>query len=112
MRVNEDGTVEPIEIIAGDLLIRNWQAEDADAVYEACQDPAIQRWTGLPAPYERHHATYFVNTGARADCSAGPEMISGVRASSIRIESTSSTIAKLCPRWTSSVADQAMLSRR
>jgi hypothetical protein len=29
---------------------------------------------------------------------AGPEMISGVRASSIRIESTSSTIAKPCPR--------------
>ena len=27
-------------------------------------------------------------------------MISGVRASSMRIESTSSTIAKLCPRWT------------
>ena len=27
-------------------------------------------------------------------------MISGVRASSIRIESTSSTMAKLCPRWT------------
>ena len=48
----------------------------------------------------------------RAECSAGPEMISGVRASSIRIESTSSTIAKLCPRCTSSSADQAMLSRR
>ena len=27
---------------------------------------------------------------------AGPEMMSGVRASSMRIESTSSTIAKLC----------------
>ena len=27
-------------------------------------------------------------------------MISGVRASSTRIESTSSTMAKLCPRWT------------
>ena len=40
----------------------------------------------------------------RADCSAGPEMISGVRASSIRIESTSSTIAKLWPRWTRSSA--------
>ena len=34
--------------------------------------------------------------------SAGPEMISGVRASSMRIESTSSTMAKLWPRWTSS----------
>ena len=70
--------MEPIEIIAGDLLIRNWQAEDADAVYEACQDPAIQRWTGLPAPYERHHATYFVNAGARADWAAGTAAPLGV----------------------------------
>ena len=31
------------------------------------------------------------------DLSPGPEIISGVLASSIRIESTSSTIAKLCP---------------
>ena len=41
-----------------------------------------------------------------------PLMISGVRASSIRIESTSSTIAKLCPRWTHSSIRIAMLSRR
>ena len=44
--------------------------------------------------------------------SAGPEMISGVRASSIRIESASSTMAKLCPRCTMSAFFQAMLSRR
>ena len=42
----------------------------------------------------------------------GPEMISGVRASSMRIESTSSTIAKLWPRWTHSSIELAMLSRR
>ena len=42
----------------------------------------------------------------------GPEMMSGVRASSMRIESTSSTIAKWWPRCTMSCACQAMLSRR
>ena len=41
-----------------------------------------------------------------------PLMISGVRASSIRIESTSSTIAKLYPRCTQSSMRIAMLSRR
>ena len=49
-----------------------------------------------------------VNCGARranftyrsAACSGAPEMISGVRASSIRMLSTSSTIANGCPRWT------------
>ena len=44
--------------------------------------------------------------------SAGPEMMSGVRASSMRIESTSSTMQKLWPRCTSSAGSQAMLSRR
>ena len=41
-----------------------------------------------------------------------PLMISGVRASSIRIESTSSTIAYAWPRWTMSSGRMAMLSRR
>ena len=36
------------------------------------------------------------------DSSLAPEMISGVRASSIRMESTSSTMAKLCSRCTQS----------
>ena len=41
-----------------------------------------------------------------------PEMMSGVRASSMRMESTSSTMAKWWPRWTMSDARIAMLSRR
>jgi hypothetical protein len=41
-----------------------------------------------------------------------PLMISGVRASSIRIESTSSTIAKWWPRCTVCSWRIAMLSRR
>ena len=42
----------------------------------------------------------------------GPLMMSGVRASSMRIESTSSTMAKTWPRWTQSSIVLAMLSRR
>ena len=44
--------------------------------------------------------------------SAGPEMISGVRASSTRILSTSSTMPKLKPRWTMASRVNFMLSRR
>jgi hypothetical protein len=44
--------------------------------------------------------------------SAAPEMISGVRASSIRIESTSSTIAKFSSRCILSSRLNTMLSRR
>jgi RimJ/RimL family protein N-acetyltransferase len=50
------------EINVDDLLVRPWRAEDADAVYRACQDPEIQRWTGVPVPYEMAHAVGFVTT--------------------------------------------------
>jgi RimJ/RimL family protein N-acetyltransferase len=33
---------------------------DEDAVYEACQDPDIQRWVPIPVPYLREHAQGFV----------------------------------------------------
>jgi len=41
-----------------------------------------------------------------------PAMMSGVRASSMRMLSTSSTMAKLKPRWVKSSRSHFMLSRR
>ncbi|HEY1278958.1 MAG TPA: GNAT family N-acetyltransferase, partial [Acidimicrobiales bacterium] len=52
--------MEPFEIVVDDLLIRPWRPEDADAVYRACQDPEVQRWTSIPSPYGREHAAGFV----------------------------------------------------
>jgi RimJ/RimL family protein N-acetyltransferase len=52
--------VEPVEITAGDLLLRPWRPDDADAVFRACQDPQIQRWTTVPSPYLRKHSEEFV----------------------------------------------------
>jgi RimJ/RimL family protein N-acetyltransferase len=49
-----------VEIVADGLLIRTWQPDDAEAVYRACQDPAIQRWTLVPSPYPRGEAERFV----------------------------------------------------
>jgi RimJ/RimL family protein N-acetyltransferase len=46
--------MDPFEITVDELLLRPWQADDADAVYRACQDPDIQRWTTVPRPYGRH----------------------------------------------------------
>lgn len=68
----------PIEIVTGDLLIRSWQPEDADEVYDACQDEEIQRWTGVPSPYERRHAIRFVTDTAPADWAAGTAAPLGV----------------------------------
>jgi RimJ/RimL family protein N-acetyltransferase len=41
------------------LLLRPIQADDAPAIYAACQDPQIQRWTSVPSPYLADHAQQF-----------------------------------------------------
>ena len=49
-----------VEIREAGLLLRPWRPEDEDAVYRACQDPLIQRWTTVPRPYLREHAHQYV----------------------------------------------------
>lgn len=48
------------QILEEGRLIRPWRADDADAVYRACQDPVVQRWTNVPRPYLPEHAEAFV----------------------------------------------------
>jgi uncharacterized protein YhfF/ribosomal protein S18 acetylase RimI-like enzyme len=40
--------------------LRPLQSSDADWIYHACQDAEVQRWTKIPRPYTREHATSFV----------------------------------------------------
>ncbi len=43
------------------IVLRPWREDDAQAVYEACQDPETQRWLpGLPRPYTQDDARAFV----------------------------------------------------
>ncbi|MGC4805039.1 GNAT family N-acetyltransferase [Micromonospora sp. DT233] len=56
----------PVELIEDGLLLRPWQAADADAVHRACQDPDIQRWTTVPRPYLPEHACGFVTDFSEA----------------------------------------------
>jgi RimJ/RimL family protein N-acetyltransferase len=42
------------------VCLRPWRTDDADAVFAACQDPEIQRWTQVPVPYAAEHAVEFV----------------------------------------------------
>jgi RimJ/RimL family protein N-acetyltransferase len=44
----------------GVITLRPPTEDDLDAIYEACQDPEIQRWTGVPTPYLREHATGYL----------------------------------------------------
>jgi RimJ/RimL family protein N-acetyltransferase len=63
--------VEPVEIVAGRLQLRPFLPRDADAVYAACQDAEIQRWTTVPVPYEPHHASRYVTDNSVEGWSAG-----------------------------------------
>ncbi len=38
-------------IAAGSITLRPWEPSDVSFVYDACQDPEIQRWTNLPSPF-------------------------------------------------------------
>jgi RimJ/RimL family protein N-acetyltransferase len=42
------------------VRLRPWRPGDAAAVYDACQDAEIQRWTQVPVPYGRGDAEGFV----------------------------------------------------
>jgi RimJ/RimL family protein N-acetyltransferase len=63
--------LEPVEISAGALHLRPWRPADADAVYQACQDAEIQRWTRVPSPYTRADADEFVRRTAPAGWARG-----------------------------------------
>jgi RimJ/RimL family protein N-acetyltransferase len=42
------------------VRLREPAPEDVPALYEACQDPLIQRFTFVPQPYEAEHARQWV----------------------------------------------------
>lgn len=65
------GALEPVEITAGRLHLRPWLPYDADAVFAACQDADIQRWTLVPSPYTAEDARQFVEQTSPQDWAAG-----------------------------------------
>jgi RimJ/RimL family protein N-acetyltransferase len=51
-----------IELRDGDLLLRSWRVEDAEAVHRICQDREIARWMPvIPQPYTLDDARVFVS---------------------------------------------------
>lgn len=43
------------------ILLRPLAPTDEDAIFEACQDPEVTRWTSVPSPYQREHASGFID---------------------------------------------------
>lgn len=53
--------METVTLRTDRLVLRPPAADDVDAIFEACQDPEIPRWTTVPSPYTREHAEGFVD---------------------------------------------------
>ncbi|MFB7654653.1 MULTISPECIES: GNAT family N-acetyltransferase [unclassified Streptomyces] len=51
--------MEPVTLTTERLVLRTVGPQDNDAVYAACQDPDVQRWTPVPSPYLPEHARGF-----------------------------------------------------
>lgn len=53
--------MQPFELRGDGVLLATPTSADVDAITELCQDEEIQRWTTIPAPYERRHAEQFLS---------------------------------------------------
>jgi RimJ/RimL family protein N-acetyltransferase len=70
--------MEPVLLRTARLELSMPTAADADAVFAACQDELIQRYTTVPVPYEREHADGFIEKSA-AWWDAGSEATWAIR---------------------------------
>jgi RimJ/RimL family protein N-acetyltransferase len=61
----------PVELRSPRLLLSVPTLDDVDAITSACQDAAVQRWTTVPSPYTRDHATSFVTSYVTAGWESG-----------------------------------------
>lgn len=70
--------MEPIILRTARLELSRPVGTDVDAIFEACQDADIQRFTTVPSPYTRQHAEAFVEKVA-ADWAAGVHLTWAMR---------------------------------
>ncbi len=52
--------MQPVTLTTARLELSPPAEDDVDAIFAACQDADIQRYTTVPSPYERDHAVGFV----------------------------------------------------
>lgn len=70
--------MEPVTLTTARLVLSPPTDADIDAVFGACQDRDIQRYTTVPQPYEREHAVGFVAKSAQG-WESGSETIWAIR---------------------------------
>ncbi|MFH9351542.1 GNAT family N-acetyltransferase [Kitasatospora sp. NPDC017646] len=71
----EEPRSELVTLTTDRLVLRAPRESDIDAIFAACQDAEIQRWTVVPVPYRREDAEFFVRTLAPEGLATGAEYI-------------------------------------
>ena len=57
--------MERVVLEAGPYTLRPPEPPDVSWIYDACQDPDIQRWTRVPRPYAAADAVSFLNSATK-----------------------------------------------
>lgn len=70
--------MEEVELSDHRLYLRPLRLGDAGQIFEACQDPEIQRWTSVPSPYTRADAEMFAGELVSSRWATGEGAIFGV----------------------------------
>lgn len=60
-------------LAGGRVALRAHHEDDLDRIVEQCRDPEMQRWTGVPARYQRKHGRAFL-AGRAAGWQDGTEL--------------------------------------
>ena len=60
-------------------MLRPWAGEDAQRVFEICQDPAIQEFTTVPVPYTKEIADFWIRTSAQKYLERDKISLAGIR---------------------------------
>ncbi len=71
--------MEPFDLSDATVLLRAPCDADVDAIAAACQDPEIQRWTLVPAPYTRADAVTFATDTSPTGWAGDTELTWGIR---------------------------------
>jgi RimJ/RimL family protein N-acetyltransferase len=63
----------------GVVVLRPPDDADVDVITQACQDAEIGAWVGIPWPYERGHAEWFIEHVVRPGWRSGKDAVWSVR---------------------------------
>ena len=71
--------IDPITLRTPRFVLSAPRDDDSDAVFRACQDPELQKYTTVPVPYTAVDAAAFVNDYVPQAWQSGTEYVYGIR---------------------------------